>query len=111
MAAQVVNDLVCDTCQKEFESKSKLDRHKANKNGCKIKSDDFMCINCDKRFCNKYTLIRHQKKCLNELQENEVQEQQPVNNDKNDLLEEIIIDMSSNPKLLTKFVKYLLVEK
>ena len=109
-----VNDCVCTNCNTVFDANWKLERHKKNKKVCKVKSEDFKCTNCNKKFSSKSNLVRHQKKyCVNE-----VQEEQPVNNAansdnsiKNDLLEEIISDMSSNPKLLTKFVKYLVLEK
>lgn len=117
-------DYVCSDCDHKFQSRCHLERHRNSKRKCKRKSDDYKCSNCNKNYSNKYNLATHMKKCCfdNVQLDNDVQDtnDQPNNlvsldtsnnNNKNDLLEEIISDMYPNPKLLIKFVKYLVIDK
>lgn len=102
----VIIDYVCSDCDHKFQSKCHLERHKNSKRKCKRKSDDHKCNNCNKNYSNKYNLATHMKKCcsddaqqLNDVQDNNVQ---PSNMSRNTLLEEIINELSPNPKLLSK---------
>jgi hypothetical protein len=106
MAGQLVNDLICDKCQKEFVSKSKLDRHKANKNGCKIKLDDYICNNCDKKFSNKYNLLRHQKKCLQEDVTNTMEDVPQIQNNTHVVSDDNLGNIQK-PEVLSEIVKLL----
>ena len=99
-------DYVCSDCDHKFQSRCHLERHRNSKRKCKRKSDDHKCSNCNKNYSNKYNLATHMKKCCSDdiQQVNDVQDNndQPSNTSRNILLEEIINDLSPNPKLLSK---------
>ena len=109
-----INECVCTNCNTVFDANWKLERHKKNKKGCKVKPEDFKCTNCNKKFSSKSNLIRHQKKyCVNEAQEDQPVNTaaNPDNSIKNDLLEDFFKVVSPNPELVTKFMKFLYIEQ
>jgi hypothetical protein len=59
--------LICEYCDKSFNSKSNLIYHQKNTKYCLdiqgINIDEFFCNFCDKRFVSKYTLSKHIEIC------------------------------------------------
>jgi len=64
--------LVCEFCDKSFETKSVLTRHqrtakyciKLQNNNSEIKTIKYTCLFCDKNYTSNENLVNHQKNCI-----------------------------------------------